>query len=363
MLKIISVVGARPNFMKVAPLHRAFSNSGKIDSFICHTGQHFDQNMSTVFFEQLELPRPHEYLGVQGGSHAEQTAAIMVKFEQVLEREKPDLIIVVGDVNSTLACSITAKKLHIPVVHVEAGLRSGDMRMPEEVNRIVTDSISDHLFVTEESGEKHLRESGVKEEQIHFVGNVMIDSLVYYSQKAERETILEELGIKPQEYVLSTIHRPSNVDTAEKLENILDILEGITEREKLVLPLHPRTRNNLEKFQLRKRFDAIPNMVVSEPQGYLSFLKLIQNARALVTDSGGIQEETTYLKIPCITLRENTERPITITLGTNQLIPIDRKSVIAALGSMEKMQSEIPPLWDGQAAQRITEKLLEIYGA
>jgi len=362
MLKIISVVGARPNFMKVAPLHRAFVNSGTIESFICHTGQHFDQNMSTVFFEQLELPKPHEYLGVQGGSHAEQTAAIMVKFEQVLQREKPDVVLVVGDVNSTLACSITAKKLHIPVVHVEAGLRSGDMRMPEEVNRIVTDSISDHLFVTEQSGMDHLRKAGLNESQIHFTGNVMIDSLVHYQEKAESETILADVQVSPGQYLLSTLHRPSNVDSRESLLNLIDILEGLCAQMPVVLPLHPRTEANLKKYDLYPAFSALPKLICTAPQGYLPFLKLIKHAAAVVTDSGGIQEETTFLHVPCITLRENTERPVTISLGTNQMAKIERSAVLAALANAAQKKGKIPPLWDGKAAKRICAKLQELYG-
>lgn len=361
MLKIINVVGARPNFMKVAPLHRAFVNSGKIESVICHTGQHYDAKMSSIFFEQLELPEPHIYLGINGGSHAEQTGQIMIEFEKILLEQKPDVVLVVGDVNSTLACSITAKKLQIKVVHVEAGLRSRDMAMPEEINRIVTDSLSDDLFVTEQSGLDNLRAEGVPAEKMHFVGHVMIDSLIYYLEKAEKENILESLGLKPKSYILSTLHRPSNVDTESSLKNILDILKGMTEKYQVVLPLHPRTQNNLKKFGLNQEFENIKNLIVVEPQGYLPFLKLIKHAKALVTDSGGIQEETTYLKVPCITLRKNTERPITIQIGTNQLVKINRESVLNALEKQEQKNSSIPPLWDGRAAERITQILLSKY--
>jgi UDP-N-acetylglucosamine 2-epimerase (non-hydrolysing) len=361
MLKIINVVGARPNFMKVAPLHRAFVNSEKIESIICHTGQHYDAKMSSIFFEQLELPKPHIYLGIQGGSHAEQTGQIMIEFEKILLEQKPDIVLVVGDVNSTLACSITAKKLHIPVVHVEAGLRSGDMRMPEEVNRIVTDSISDDLFVTEQSGIDNLKNEGVADEKVHFVGHVMIDSLVHYIEKSESDSILDDLGLEPGKYILSTLHRPSNVDTQESLENLIDILEGLVENQKVVLPLHPRTESNLKKFGLNEKFKSLQNLISIEPQGYLPFIRLIKNAKALVTDSGGIQEETTFLKVPCITLRENTERPITIDIGTNQLVKIDRKSVLEALKHQEKRESSIPPLWDGKAAERIAKILLNKY--
>lgn len=342
-------------------MHRAFCQSGKIDSIICHTGQHYDAKMSTIFFEQLELPKPHIYLGIQGGSHAEQTGQIMMEFEKVLLEHRPDIVLVVGDVNSTLACSITAKKLHIPVVHVEAGLRSGDMRMPEEVNRIVTDSISDELFVTEQSGIDNLKAEGVARSKVHFVGHVMIDSLVHYIDKSENEGVLEDLNLKPGAYILSTLHRPSNVDTKESLENLIDILEGLSERSKVVLPLHPRTASNLKKFGLEQKFKSLQNLLSIEPQGYLPFIKLIKNAKALVTDSGGIQEETTFLKVPCITLRENTERPVTIELGTNQLVPINRESVLAALEKQSKNESKIPPLWDGKAAERISEILLDKY--
>lgn len=361
MIKILSVVGARPNFMKVAPLHRAFKATGKIESIICHTGQHYDARMSDIFFRQLELPEPHIYLGIQGGSHAEQTGRIMMAFEKVIDDHQPDVVLVVGDVNSTLACSITAVKLHIPTVHVEAGLRSFDRRMPEEINRLVTDAIVDHLFVTEQSGLDHLQNEGVAAEKVHFTGNVMIDSLVHFKAKAEAENTWQKMDLEPKSYLLSTIHRPSNVDRKEDLEVILSIWEELSLNRPIVLPLHPRTENSLQKHGLRERFEAIKNLKVIEPQGYLSFLNLIMHAEALVTDSGGIQEETTFLGVPCITLRENTERPSTIEMGTNELVKIDPQSVKEALPRVKQKSGQVPPLWDGKAAERIAAKLIELY--
>jgi UDP-N-acetylglucosamine 2-epimerase (non-hydrolysing) len=359
MLKIINVVGARPNFMKIAPIQRAFEKIPEVESLIVHTGQHYDARMSDIFFRQLELPQPHHYLGVEGGSHAVQTGRVMEKFEQILLDEKPDMVIVVGDVNSTLACSITAKKLHIPVAHVEAGLRSGDMRMPEEVNRIVTDSISDLLFVTEQSGLDHLEAEGVPTEKVVFAGNVMIDSLIHFQASAEKEHILSELDLKKGEYTLVTMHRPSNVDHEEGIALILKILQDISP---VVFPIHPRTQNNFEKFGLMDELRRTEGVILLEPQGYLPFLKLLSNAGALLTDSGGIQEETTYLGVPCLTFRENTERPSTITLGTNEMVPLEHAPVVEkveAIYSGQFKKGNIPPLWDGQAAERITAFIVD----
>ncbi|TBH72639.1 non-hydrolyzing UDP-N-acetylglucosamine 2-epimerase [Aquirufa antheringensis] len=392
-MKVIQVVGARPNFMKVAPLHRAIQKLAGWTSKIVHTGQHFDAKMSDVFFTQLELPTPDFFLGIGGGSHTEVTAKIMVAFEKIVEAEKPDLIIVVGDVTSTLACTLVAIKMGIKVAHVEAGLRSFDRTMPEELNRILTDSVADYLFVTEESGLQHLKNEGVADERVFFSGNVMIDSLVRYQEKAKTTTILEDLGLATSDsrlstadsglatpdsrlltpdsrlstadYIVMTMHRPANVDTKEGLESILELIELSSKDTKIIFPIHPRTRAHMEKFGLAERLDQAQNLIMTEPLGYLEFIQLMSNATAILTDSGGIQEETTYLGVPCLTFRDSTERPITVTLGTNQLLSdLDPKKTYAALqeilaGKVKK--GSIPPLWDGKAAERIAAQLAEIF--
>ncbi|MFD3408954.1 UDP-N-acetylglucosamine 2-epimerase (non-hydrolyzing) [Aquirufa sp. HETE-83D] len=378
-MKVIQVVGARPNFMKVAPLHRAIQKLTGWTSKIVHTGQHFDAKMSDVFFTQLELPTPDFFLGIGGGSHTEVTAKIMVAFEKIVEAEQPDLIIVVGDVTSTLACTLVAIKMGIKVAHVEAGLRSFDRTMPEELNRILTDSVADYLFVTEESGLQHLKNEGVADERVFFSGNVMIDSLVRYQEKAKTTTILVDLGLRTSDsglstadsplttadYIVMTMHRPANVDTKEGLESILELIELSSKDTKIIFPIHPRTRAHMEKFGLAERLDQAQNLIMTEPLGYLEFIQLMSNATAILTDSGGIQEETTYLGVPCLTFRDSTERPITVTLGTNQLLSdLDPKKTYAALqeilaGKVKK--GSIPPLWDGKAAERIAAQLAEIF--
>ena len=361
MKKIISVVGARPNFMKVAPIHKAFKKyEDRIAHLICHTGQHYDEKMSKVFFEDLELPQPDFYLGVGSGSHAEQTAKVMIEFEKILIQEKPDIVLVVGDVNSTIACSLTAKKLHIKVVHVEAGLRSFDMAMPEEVNRILTDRISDYLFVTEKSGLDNLKNEGVSDDKVFFVGNVMIDSLIHYQPKVDESKILEDFELLPFNFVLVTLHRPSNVDTKESLEKLARFLNTLSEQRKVVFPIHPRTKNNLSKFDLLETLSN--NIILTDPIGYIDFQALTKNAELVVTDSGGIQEETTALGVQCITLRTSTERPSTVDVGTNQLIGLDlEKAEAACLGvlSGNKKEGTVPELWDGKAAERIVKILWE----
>ena len=357
---MLNVVGARPNFMKVAPLHRAFEAHPRFVSRIVHTGQHYDERMSDIFFRQLEMPEPHLYLGVGSGTHAEQTARVMTAFERVLAEERPDLVLVVGDVNSTLACSLVAVKQHVPVAHVEAGLRSGDRSMPEEINRIVTDSISDFLFVTEQSGLDNLAAEGTPAEKVFFVGNVMIDALVQFREKAARTTILDDLGLDPASYVLMTMHRPANVDREEGLAALLETLEALAAHRPVVFPIHPRTRNRFGDFGMADRLKAIENLRLLEPLGYLEFLRLMEQAAVVVTDSGGIQEETTFLKVPCLTLRENTERPVTIDLGTNELMPLDPARIarrVAAIRANGRLPGAAPPLWDGQAARRIVAVL------
>lgn len=375
-MKIISVVGARPNFMKVAPIHRAIkkhnnsltnnqsdnhsisqSESGcYITHLICHTGQHYDEKMSKIFFEDLELPEPDFYLGVGSGSHAEQTGKVMVEFEKVLMKEKPDYVLVVGDVNSTIACTLTAAKLHIKTIHVEAGLRSGDRKMPEEINRVLTDSISDLLFVTEKSGMENLKREGVPDEKVYFVGNVMIDSVAYYLSKTNGSNILNEFGLNANEYILVTLHRPSNVDDPAQLKKLIEMLNRLSERRKIVFPVHPRTKNNIAKQSLNHTISQ--SLQLCDPIGYIDFLSLTKNAELILTDSGGIQEESTYLGVQCITLRDTTERPITVEVGTNQLLGNDlvaaEKAANEVLNGNIK-NGTIPELWDGKAAERIVE--------
>ena len=368
MPKILSVVGARPNFMKVAPLHRAFAADGRIESRIVHTGQHYDARMSDVFFRQLGLPEPHHYLGIGGGSHTYQTANVMLAFERVLAEEAPDLMLVVGDVNATVACTLVAVKEGIPVAHVEAGLRSGDRRMPEEVNRVITDAVCQYHFVTEHSGLVHLARESVVSRGIHLVGNVMIDSLVHFREAARERGLLRELGLEPKGYALATMHRPANVDSAEGLNAILDILRGAAARLPVVFPVHPRTANSFERHGLRGELEAIPRLHLREPLGYLEFLHLMDRAAVIVTDSGGIQEETTYLQVPCITFRDTTERPITVEFGTNFLMAeLDPTTVLAQLDAILGGQAKrgvVPPLWDGHASERIRDILVaELAGA
>jgi UDP-N-acetylglucosamine 2-epimerase (non-hydrolysing) len=355
--KILNIVGARPNFMKVAPLQRVMQAHPGIDAKIVHTGQHYDERMSDVFFNQLELPKPDYYLGVGGGSHTQQTARIMLAFEEVVEQETPDLVLVVGDVNSTIACTLVAIKRGIPVAHVEAGLRSGDRTMPEELNRILTDSVSDFLFVTEQSGMINLAKEGVPDERVFFTGNVMIDSLVHFREKASKVDPLGPLGIAPKQYVLVTMHRPANVDNKGGLKSILKILEQTTRELPVIFPIHPRTKNRFQEHGLWSDLEALEQVHLLEPQGYLEFLHLMDRAYLVITDSGGIQEETTFLQVPCFTFRDTTERPVTTELGTNILFadldPVSVESAFQRLLQGEAKQGIIPPLWDGKSAERI----------
>jgi len=367
MLKILSIVGARPNFMKVAPLHKSFVKSGVIQSQILHTGQHYDEKMSDIFFNQLGLPKPDFYLGVGGGSHTFQKAHVMLKFEEIVVKEKPDVVLVVGDVNPTPACSIVAVKMGIPTVHVEAGLRSGDRSMPEEINRIITDAICHDLFVTEHSGLVNLARENVPAEKVHFVGNVMIDSLINYREASKELSFVEivDKDLVPKEYILMTMHRPHNVDYEEGLESILKIIEDASKLKRVIFPIHPRTSNNFEKFNMTEKLSSIENLTLLPPQGYLQFLKLMDNAALIITDSGGIQEETTYLQVPCITFRDTTERPISVELGTNYLMsdldPLTVLQRVIEIFSGNSKKGIIPPLWDGKAAERITQILIEKY--
>lgn len=361
MKRIMNVVGARPNFMKIAPIHRAMkATGGDVEPILVHTGQHYDERMSKFFFEDLQLPEPDIYLGVGSGSHAEQTAKVMIDFEKVCLEQKPDMVLVVGDVNSTVACSLVAAKLHIPVIHVEAGLRSGDRRMPEEINRLVTDALSDLLFTTEKSGNENLAAEGVDPAKVHFVGNVMIDSLAFFLEKSEASTIHADMGLEKGNYALVTLHRPSNVDDVDNFMKIMTAFEAIQTDIPIVFPIHPRTRKNIAAFGLAEKVEKMGNLRLLEPAGYLDFMSLTRNCTFVMTDSGGIQEETTYLGIPCITLRENTERPITVEVGSNEIVGTDTEKIITLARRIlagEWKKGRIPEKWDGHAAERIVEVL------
>lgn len=364
MLKVINVVGARPNFMKVAPIVAEMKRREReFAPLIVHTGQHYDAGMSDAFFHDLKLPQPDVYLGVGSGSHAVQTAAVMEKFEPVILREQPAWVLVVGDVNSTLACALVCVKLGIKVAHVEAGLRSRDRTMPEEINRLLTDQISDLLFTPSEDAGKNLIAEGIPAERIRFVGNVMIDSLLKLLESSASSTIRETLGVAGTDYAVVTLHRPSNVDEPETLGQIVEALIDLSERLPIVFPLHPRTRKMMGEFGLSEIAARSTNLHLIDPLGYLDFLRLYSGARLVLTDSGGIQEETTALGIPCLTLRENTERPITIELGTNKLVGNKRETIVAAarasLNSASTNNPRIPPLWDGRTAERIVDSLIE----
>ena len=362
--KILLVAGARPNFMKIAPIVRELNHRKEDFEYkVVHTGQHYDREMSDVFFQELEIPSPDYTLQVGSGSHAEQTAKIMTRFEEVCNKEKPHLVLVVGDVNSTLACSIVAKKNQILVAHVEAGLRSGDRRMPEEINRLVTDSISDYFFVTEKSGVDHLLAEGHPQDRIFFVGHVMIDNLFFQLEKVKqmdpKKLQSSELKEGRPSYGVVTLHRPSNVDNKETLNEIVQALSEIGKKLPLIFPIHPRTQANIDKFNLR-----LPESIITtKPLSYMDFLNLFRDATVVLTDSGGIQEETTALGVPCLTLRENTERPITITEGTNKLVGTSKETILQESKKvLSKKTQELPKphLWDGHAAQRILEQIYKL---
>ncbi|MGH9942238.1 MAG: non-hydrolyzing UDP-N-acetylglucosamine 2-epimerase [Pyrinomonadaceae bacterium] len=364
MLKIINVVGARPNFMKVAPIVEAMARRPReFQPLLVHTGQHYDARMSDAFFSDLALPEPDVHLGVGSGSHAQQTANVMTAFEPVVLREKPDWVIVVGDVNSTLACALVCSKLGVRVAHVEAGLRSRDRTMPEEINRLLTDQLADLLLTPSPDGDENLLKEGIPPERIRLVGNVMIDALFANLERAKQSRVRDELGLgSGQAYAVVTLHRPSNVDEPQTLTGIISALEQISERLTIVFPVHPRTRRNLAEFGLAARVGALGTRLrLVEPLGYLDFLRLYSGARLVLTDSGGLQEETTALGIPCLTLRENTERPITVTHGTNRVVGTDPRRIVreafAALDAPPDAPEE--PIWDGQAADRILNALLE----
>ena len=365
MLKVINVVGARPNFMKVAPIVAAMkARPEKFQPLVVHTGQHYDADMSDSFFRDLQLPQPDTHLGVGSGSHAAQTAAVMERFEPVVLREKPDWVLVVGDVNSTIAGALVCVKLGVKVAHVEAGLRSRDRTMPEEINRLLTDQISDLLFTPSHDADENLRAEGIPEERIRFVGNVMIDSLQQNLERARQSSVRADLGVRDVDYAVMTLHRPSNVDIPEAFERILSALETITEKLPVVFPVHPRTRKTVAALGFSERVGAMKNLRVVDPLGYLDFLSLYSQARLVLTDSGGIQEETTALGIPCLTLRENTERPITVEMGTNVVVGTDTARIVnaaaAALNGAAWKTAKQPPLWDGHTSERILDALEEV---
>ncbi|MGJ7918429.1 non-hydrolyzing UDP-N-acetylglucosamine 2-epimerase [Massilia sp. LXY-6] len=366
---IYLVAGARPNFMKIAPIVRALQaqTSSTLSYKIIHTGQHYDREMNDVFFEELGIPQPDVFMAAGGGSHAQQTAKIMVGFEELCVNQRPAAVLVVGDVNSTLACSIVAKKLNIPVAHVEAGLRSGDMTMPEEINRLVTDSISDWFFVTEPAALEHLRREGKPESAVHYVGHVMVDNVLYQADKLARSdtSAFDTSAYKQTQqarkdtggrYGVVTLHRPSNVDDAEAFTRIAGALKEISNELPLIFPVHPRTRANIDKFGI----DLGPNITLAGPQAYMAFLNLWKDAAVVLTDSGGLQEETTALGVPCVTIRENTERPVTVDEGSNVLAGTDPAAIMLEARKVlrgEGKQGRRPHLWDGKAAERIVEIL------
>jgi len=365
MPKILNIVGARPNFMKIAPLQQEFKkHSDTFEVKLLHTGQHYDYEMSEVFFEELGIREPDIYLGIGGGTHAEQTGKLMMAFEQVLDEEEPELIIVVGDVNATLACSLTAVKKGVKVAHIEAGLRSYDRTMPEEINRIITDSISDLLFTPSEDGNANLKKEGIPEEKIHFVGNIMIDTLFRMRDIARtRSTIHDELGLNGGAYGLITLHRPSNVDVEETYRGIMHAFGEITGNLPLIWPVHPRSRKQAEAFGIWEELNRMEGLILTEPIGYLDMVALMEQSSLVLTDSGGVQEETTALGVPCLTLRKNTERPITVHEGTNRVVGIQPERIVEEAVDILKngtSATENRPLyWDGKTSERILQILVE----
>ncbi len=366
MLKVINVVGARPNFMKIAPVIDAMNRfPERIEHYLVHTGQHYDRKMSKAFFEDLGMPRPDIDLEVGSGTHAEQTGKVMMAFEKVCGDLAPDLVVVVGDVNSTMACTITAKKLGIRVAHVEAGLRSRDMAMPEEINRLCTDVLCDFLFTTDILADRNLIREGVPEEKIHFVGNVMIDTLLKHSERASKLKFPDGLNVKPGEYAVLTLHRPSNVDDRDTLVGVLEALSRVSESLPIVFPIHPRTEKMVRRFGLQhylEKQSPSGGFRLIEPVGYLDFLHLNMNAKMILTDSGGIQEEATVLGVPCITLRFNTERPITCEMGTNVIVGNRKEDILSAAERVlaePGREYQVPDRWDGRAADRIVQVLLD----
>ena len=357
--KILVCVGTRPNLIKITQFERAFQKYPKLNFILLHTGQHYDDKMNNVFFEELGIKKPDIQFTLEGGSQTQVIAQIMEKFEAACQEIMPDLVMVPGDVNSSFACAFVANRLGIPVAHIESGLRSFDMTMPEEVNRILIDDLSVLHFVTEKSGVENLEKLGFKN-SINFVGNSMIDTLVHYEEKINDDPVLNNNNLLEKEYALVTFHRPSNVDNEKDLTHLVQILSEISQKIKVVFPIHPRTIKNIKKFGLLEKLNEIENIVQLPPQGYLSFLNLIKNAKLVITDSGGIQEETTFLQVPCLTIRPNTERPITSEIGTNTLLPFDANEIVKHFNlimSNNYKQGQIPPRWDGKTSERIIESI------
>ena len=355
-MRVCNVVAARPNFMKMAPVVLELQKRG-VDQFLVHTGQHYDANMSDVFFEELGMPRPDVHLGVGSGSHAVQTAAVLTAFETTCLERKPTLVVVAGDVNSTIAAGLAATKLRIPVAHVEAGLRSFDRAMPEEINRILTDHLSDLLFATEEDGVTNLKNEGIPSEKVHLVGNCMVDSLFRHVESALAKTPWVVQGVEPSKYALLTLHRPSNVDDDHALRGLMKAINRVSSQLPVIFPVHPRTRDRMTKAGIV----LAEGVRLCEPLPYLAFLGMMAKARCVLTDSGGIQEETTALGVPCLTLRENTERPITVKQGTNRLVGSNPRAIENAVGEVlagRWTAGTRPPLWDGHAASRIADVLM-----
>ncbi len=354
MTTIHLIAAARPNFMKIAPLYHALKRESWAEPLIVHTGQHYDVNMSDAFFQDLNLPDPHFHLGIGSGTHAEQTGRVMIAYEKLLMEARPDLVVVVGDVNSTAAATMAAVKLGIKVAHLEAGLRSFDRTMPEEINRIVTDALADILWTPSSDGDENLLREGVAPEKIERVGNIMIDSLEMMRGKIEKQNAFRKYGVETGAYGLVTLHRPSNVDSPENLGRLCNALVRISEQLPLIFPVHPRTRKNLEANGFMDRLKGTQTLHLDEPVSYIPFMNLVFNCRLAITDSGGIQEETTYLGVPCLTLRPNTERPVTVTEGTNRLIKLnDLEKVVASVLENGNPRGKIPALWDGHTAERV----------
>jgi UDP-N-acetylglucosamine 2-epimerase (non-hydrolysing) len=358
VIKVHLIAAARPNFMKIAPLYHALKATDWAEPVLVHTGQHYDRNMSDAILEDLGVPSPDFHLGVGSGTHAEQTGGVMIAYEKICTEDRPDWIVVVGDVNSTAACAMVGTKLWIPVIHLEAGLRSRDRQMPEEINRLVTDAIADVLWTPSEDGDEHLLAEGVPVERIDRIGNIMIDSFEMLRDKIEAANTPAELGLAPGEYALVTLHRPSNVDALESLQPIVTALIEAAQSLPVVFVAHPRTINGLEKYGLKETLVNDTNVTLLEPVPYVRFMSLVTGARVVLTDSGGLQEETTYLGIPCLTLRDNTERPVTVTMGTNKLVDAHSlaENLQAVLAGQWK-SGQCPPLWDGKAASRAVECL------
>lgn len=355
MKKILVCIGTRPNLIKITKLEECFDKYPNLEFRLLHTGQHYDYNMNEVFFEQLGIKRPDRIFKLEGGSQIQTIAEIQTKAEEYMLEYKPDLVVVPGDVNSTFACALAASRNGIKVAHLESGLRSFDRSMPEEINRILTDDLADLFFVTEPSGLKHLREEGKPEEAIKYVGNTMIDSLVKFADTFEASDILDRLSVEAKDYITFTFHRPGNVDNQENLTALVEVIQSISANRKVVFPIHPRTKKNLEKFGLDSKLDS-SNIIFTHPLGYIDFMKLIKESKAVITDSGGIQEETTFQQVPCLTVRPNTERPVTVDEGSNTMMSLDKDAIIEKVEDIENgtyKKGAIPKYWDGNASDRI----------